>query len=318
MSLARRLKIQHNCTHPRDAPMPSVTHEALVELFKNRPTLAAEMLQEALGQPIPAFTEARVESSDLAEIVPSDRRADVIVVLLVGEKQQRAMAIVVEVQLGPDPDKPYVWPVYVAQTRARHRCPTRLLTVTTDATMARWCAQPIDTGHPGWILTPLVLGPKGVPVITDAEQAKAAPEAVVLSAMAHGQEEVGEAIGLAFLAAATGLDEERRALYTDVVLSSLNEAARRMLEAMMKAGYEYQSEFARSYVAKGREEGLREGTLKAKAQAVLAVFEARGMEVPDDVRERILASTDMAELDRWLRRAVVISNARELLATTGS
>ncbi|XXY47535.1 hypothetical protein WME91_46780 [Sorangium sp. So ce269] len=52
--------------------MPSITHEALVDLFKNRPTLAAEMLHGALGQPMPSFTEARVESSDLTEIVPSN------------------------------------------------------------------------------------------------------------------------------------------------------------------------------------------------------------------------------------------------------
>ncbi|WP_437675375.1 hypothetical protein [Sorangium sp. So ce131] len=302
--------------------MPSVTHEALVELFKNRPTLAAELLQDALGQPVPAFTEACVESSDLAEIIPADRRADVIVDLLVDEQQRPAMAIVVEVQLGPDPDKPYVWPVYVTQTRARHRCPTRLLVVTIDTWMARWCSQPIDTGHPGLTLTPLVLGPAGVPVITDAEQAKAAPELVVLSAMAHGQEEVGEAIGVAFLAAAAGLDQERRALYTDVVLSSLNEAARRTLEAMMKGGYEFQSEFARSYVAKGVEKGLeqgrQQGLLEAKAHDVLTFLEARGLEIPADVRERVLASTDLAELDRWIRRAAVVGDARELLATTGS
>ncbi|WP_437997976.1 hypothetical protein WMF26_46520 [Sorangium sp. So ce185] len=301
--------------------MPSVTHEVLVDLFKNRPRLAAEMLQDALGQPVPAFTEARVESSDLAEVVPSERRADAIVVLLASE-QRPAMAIVVEVQLGVDRDKPYVWPVYVAQTRARHRCPTRLLVVTIDAAMARWSARPIDTGHPGWVLTPLVLGPEGVPVVTDAEQAKAAPEVVVLSAMAHGEGEAGEAIGVAFLAAAAGLDEERRALYADVVLSSLNAAARRTLEAMMKSGYQYQSEFARSYVAQGkqegREEGVREGTLKTKAHDVLAVLDARGLEVPADVRERVLASTDIAELDRWIRRAAVVGDARELLASNGS
>ncbi|WP_437492043.1 hypothetical protein WME75_16925 [Sorangium sp. So ce1014] len=298
--------------------MPSVTHEALVELFKNRPTLAAEMLQDALGQPIPAFTEARVESSDLTEIVPSDRRADVIVVLLVGDQRRPAMAIVVEVQLGVDPDKPYVWPVYVVQTRARHRCPTRLLVVTIEAAMARWCSQPIDTGHPGLTLTPLVLGPEGVPVVTDAEQAKAAPEVAVLSAMAHGQSAAAEAIGVAFLAAAAGLDEERRALYGDLVLSSLNAAARRILEAMMKSGYEFQSEFARSYVAKGVEKGRQQGILEAKAHDVLAFLEARGLEVPVDVRERVLASTDIAELDRWIRRAAVVSDARALLATTGS
>ncbi|WP_437670783.1 hypothetical protein [Sorangium sp. So ce131] len=289
--------------------MPSVTHEALVELFKNRPTLAAEMLHDALGHPVPAFTEARVKSSDLAEIVPSDRRADLVVVL-VGEQQRPAMAIVVEVQLGTDPDKPYVWLVYLAQTRARHRCPTRLLVVTTDPEMVRWSSRPIDTGHPGLTLTPLVLGPGGVPVVTDPEQAKAAPEVVVLSAMAHGQSDAGEAIGVAFLAAAAGLDEERRAVYGDLVLSSLNAAARRTLEATMKAGYEFQSEFARSYVAKGE--------IKAKAQAVLAVLEARGLEVPAELRERVLASTDLAELDRWIRRAALVSDARELLATTGS
>ncbi|WP_441290245.1 hypothetical protein ACSRUE_06395 [Sorangium sp. KYC3313] len=294
--------------------MPSVTHEALVELFKNRPTLAAEMLHDALGHPVPTFTEARVESSDFTEIVPSDRRADVVVVLLVGEQQRPAMAIVVEVQLGVDPDKPYVWPVYVTQTRARHRCPTGLLVVTIDAAMARWSARPIDTGHPGWTLTPLVLGPHGVPVVTDAEQAKAAPEVAVLSAMAHGQSEAAEAIGEAFFAAAAGLDEERRAVYGDLVLSSLNAAARRRLEAMMKSGYQFQSEFARSYVAKGRQEGI----LEAKAHDVLAVLEARGLEVPVEVRAHVLASTDLDELDRWIRRAVIISDARDLLATTGS
>ncbi|WP_437326105.1 hypothetical protein [Sorangium sp. So ce381] len=294
--------------------MPSVTHEALVELFKNRPTLAAEMLNDALGHPVPTFTEARVESSDFTEIVPSDRRADVVVVLLVGEQQRPAMAIVVEVQLGVDPDKPYVWPVYVTQTRARRRCPTRLLVVTINAAMARWSARPIDTGHPGWTLTPLVLGPQRVPVVTDAEQAKAAPEVAVLSAMAHGQSEAAEAIGVAFFEAADELDEERRAVYGDLVLSSLNAAARRKLEAMMKSGYQFQSEFARSYVAKGRQEGI----LEAKAHDVLVFLEARGLEVPAEVRERVLASTDLDELDRWVRRAAVISDARELLATTGS
>ncbi|AUX27447.1 hypothetical protein SOCEGT47_080370 [Sorangium cellulosum] len=294
--------------------MPSMTHEALVELFKNRPTLAAEMLRDALGQPVPTFTEARVESSDLTEIIPSTRRADVIVVLLVGAQQRPAMAIVVEVQLGVDPDKPYVWPAYVILTRARHRCPTRLLVVTIDLEMVRWCARPIETGHPGWVLKPLVLGPEGVPVVTDVEQAKAAPEMAVLSAMAHGQGEAAEAIGVAFLTAAAGLDQERRALYADVVLSSLNAAARRMLEAMMKSGYEFQSEFARGYVAKG----IEQGTLKAKAHDVLAFLEARGLEVPAEVRERVLASTDVAELDRWIRRAAVVHHATELLAINGS
>ncbi|WP_437278158.1 hypothetical protein WME90_44205 [Sorangium sp. So ce375] len=136
--------------------------------------------------------------------------------------------------------------------------------------------------------------------------------------MAHGESEAAEAIGLAFLAAADELDEERRAVYGDLVLSSLNAAARRKLEAMMKSGYEFQSEFARSYVAKGVEKGREQGILEAKAHDVLAFLEARGLEVPVEVRERVLASTDLDELDRWIRRSAVITDARELLAATGS
>ena len=107
-------------------------------------------------------------------------------------------------------------------------------------------------------------------------------------------------------------------MYGDLVLSSLNGAARRTLEAMMKSGYEFQSDFARSYVAKGMEKGREQGLLEAKAHDVLAFLEARGLEVPAEVRERVLASTDLAELDRWIRRAASVSDARELLATTGS
>ncbi|WP_437646132.1 hypothetical protein [Sorangium sp. So ce362] len=87
---------------------------------------------------------------------------------------------------------------------------------------------------------------------------------------------------------------------------------------MMKSGYEFQSEFARSYVAKGVEKGRQEGSVETKAHDVLAVLEARGLEVPAEVRERVPASTDLAELDGLLRRAAVVSNASELLATTAS
>jgi hypothetical protein len=283
--------------------MSSLTHEILVDLFRNRPTMAPELLREVLDRPVPAFREARIESTDLTEIIPANRRADLLV-LLVDEQQRPVLGIVVEVQLSEDADKPYVWPVYITHSRARHRCPTWLLVVTITPKMARWCSREIDTGHPGWGLTPIVLGPTGIPVVTDVEAARARPEVCVLSAMAHGQGEQGEAIGEAFLEARGKLSDELRAFYADVVLSSLNEAARRRLEAMLKAGYEYQSEFARTYVAQGK--------VEAKAQDVIAVLDARELEVPPDVRERILGSADLAELDRWIRRAAVVSEASQL------
>jgi hypothetical protein len=87
-----------------------------------------------------------------------------------------------------------------------------------------------------------------------------APELAVLSAMAHGDEEVGKTIARTLMDAVAGLDDERASLYVDLAVSSLNEAARAALEELMQSGtYEYQSEFARKYFAQGRQEGRQEG-----------------------------------------------------------
>ena len=47
-------------------------------------------------------------------------RADVVVLLV---REQPVFALIVEVQLGVDPDKRLSWPLYVAAVRARYRCP---------------------------------------------------------------------------------------------------------------------------------------------------------------------------------------------------
>lgn len=44
--------------------MPSMAHEIFVDLFKNRPSLAAEILAEVLEVPLPPYTEARLASAD--------------------------------------------------------------------------------------------------------------------------------------------------------------------------------------------------------------------------------------------------------------
>jgi hypothetical protein len=61
--------------------MPSMAHEILVDLFKNRPSLAAEILVEVLGFSLPDYTEARIASADLTEIQPAEYRADIVVIL---------------------------------------------------------------------------------------------------------------------------------------------------------------------------------------------------------------------------------------------
>jgi hypothetical protein len=282
--------------------MPSINHEVLVDLFKNRPALAAEILAGVLGVSVPAYTEAHVASVDLTQIQPAEYRADAVVVLRDGKGPVRV--IIVEVQLAADSRKRLSWPVYVTVSRAFHDCPATLLVVAPDPVVAGWCAEPVETGTPGFVLRPPVLRYTAVPVVTDFEEAARSPELAVLSAMAHGDSEQAATIGATVLQAIRGLDDDRTRLYYDLVYNSINDAARSALETMMK-GYEYQSDFAKKYVAQGRAE--------ATARNLLTVLRMRGIVVPDAARERILAQKDPERLERWLEKAVVASSVAAIL-----
>jgi hypothetical protein len=290
----------------KTAIMPSMAHEILVDLFKNRPSLAAEILSEVRGVSLPAYTESRLTSTDLTEIQPAEYRADVVVLLL--DRDISVRVIIVEVQLAIDPRKRFTWPAYVAGARAIQGCPADLLVVAPDPMVARWCAEPIEIGVPGFVLHPPVLHRGAVPVVTDRAEAARRPELGVLSAMAHGETEQGATIAAALLPIILELDNNKARLYYDLVYNSLNEAARRALEAMMK-GYEYQSDFAKKYVAEGRAEGRAEEA----ARALLTVLRVRGLAVPDAVRERILAQRDPEKLERWLEKAVVAASATTVI-----
>ncbi|WP_437651054.1 hypothetical protein [Sorangium sp. So ce362] len=122
--------------------------------------------------------------------------------------------------------------------------------------------------------------------------------------MAHGETVQGATIAGAVLPALQGLDDERARFYYDLLYNSLNEAARRALEAMMK-GYEYQSDFAKKYVAQGR--------IEEAARALLTVLRARGIAVPDAARERIVAQKDPERLERWLEQAATAGTLTDVL-----
>jgi hypothetical protein len=287
--------------------MPSYLHEALAELFRHRPALAAELLAQPFKLDLPDYQQARLESVELSELTPTEYRADAVVTLTGAGAP--VLAVVVEVQLARDPDKRWSWPVYLATLRARLRCPVALLVVCASRRTGRWCAEAINLGHPGWTLTPLVLGPDQVPVITDTGQASRSPELAVLSAIAHGRHPELDQILRALLGALQNVDQEHATLYHDLVLAALPEAARHHLEALMTTGIrEYRSEFVRKFVHQGRAEGRAEG----EAQALLAVLAAREIEVPDDVRARITGCTDLEQLETWIRRAATADSVQDL------
>jgi hypothetical protein len=101
--------------------------------------------------------------------------------------------------------------------------------------------------------------------------------------------------------------------YVDLAISSLSEAARRALEELMKSGkYEYQTEFVRQWIAQGLERGRQQGRQEGEVDFLLEVLNARGLEVDDAVRQRIMACTDLPQLKLWLRKALTARSTQEL------
>lgn len=205
-------------------------------------------------------------------------------------------------QLASDERKRFVWPVYVTSLRARLEVPVCLLVITADDHTARWASRPIELGG-GSRFLPLVLGPAGVPEITRYEDAQRDPELAVLSAMAHGSSgDTAKAaqIALAAQLASLGLDEDRCRLYVDLVMASLSDAVRRELREMKPAKYEYQSDFAKQYIAVGR------------AEIVIRLLTRRFGELPEDALARISTATK-AELESIAERLLTATSLADAL-----
>jgi len=64
----------------------------------------------------------------------------------------------------------------------------------------------------------------------------------------------------------------------------------------------------------GREEGRDEGRAEAKAEAVLMLLDGRGVEVSQEVRERISACRDEEQLSVWLLRAARVDSVEALFS----
>jgi Domain of unknown function (DUF4351) len=120
----------------------------------------------------------------------------------------------------------------------------------------------------------------------------------VLSALAHGAGEQGAAIAEAVLPAVRQLGDERARFYGDLVLNSLNAAARRALEAMMK-GYVYQSDFAKKYLAQG------------ERVLLLRLLRGRFGELPATTLARV-ESAEVAMIERWGDRVLSAKTLAEV------
>jgi hypothetical protein len=266
------------------------------------------------------WPERQVHSSihlgpaEITDLHLAEYRADTV--LLLGDDSRRPeSAVVVEAQTEIDRDKEWTWPFYLSGLRVRLRCPTVLVVVTVDPDVERWARQEIDLGEGRCTLRPYVIGAGDVPVIIDEDVARAAPELAVLSVAAHAADPAGEAIVRAALNAARGLDRDRSIFYPDFVLTFLKKAAPALLEKLMAtANYEFQSDFARKYIAEGEARGEARGQARGIGEALLAVLAQRGFALGDADRRRILECRDLDQLQVWLGRVLTAKSLAEVFA----
>ncbi len=293
---------------PCSAPVPSPVHEALRDLFRDRPALAAELLRLASDTDIPSHDAVRLVDSSVPQNSPPSLVADDVVELM--RDGVPVLVVIVEIQLRKSRKKRRSWPVHVAAHARVSQCPAVLLVVTPDAHVAAWAAEPIHVG-PGTVTTPIVVGPERVPRIVSTDDARDHVELAVLSALAHCNEPDGWRVVRAAWNAIGELDVERSRCYRATIHGALNDAAKRALEDEMQksqAMKDLEDEFVNWVLAIGEKRGLAEG----EARSILTVLEERGIALSPAERERVLACFDRLQLESWLRRAATVRSATEL------
>jgi hypothetical protein len=307
-------------------PSPSLLHEGLLELIRDKPAFAASLLRDLLNVEVPKFDEARLAEATLNELVPVEYRADAVVLFVdFVDKDKPVFGTIFEVQLGRDDRKHYTWPLYAVAARARYRCSFVVTAVTPDPAVARWACQPIDLGD-GMMFRPRVMGPEVIPQVTDRDRALREPQLAVLSVVAHGGGDVETAVSIARAAvhAVLPLPDDQRLLYSVLIEKALCEAARKALDMEPQIEKFFTEAHRRSYdrgkaegqaegKAEGEAKGKAEGEAKGKAEALLVFLRGRGMAITDDQQRHIIACTDLATLDRWLVRLPSVASVEELL-----
>jgi hypothetical protein len=298
---------------------PSLMHEGVIALVRDKPAFAASLLRELLHVEVPRFDEARLTEAALNQLVPVEYHADAVVLFdIIYDQNKPVFGTIFEVQLERKERKRYTWPLYAAAARARYECPFVVIAVTPDPAVARWASQPIALGD-GMIFRPRVIGPEGIPQVTDRDQAVREPQLAVLSVVAHGGGEVEAAVSIARAAvsAVLSLPEEQRLLYSVLIESALSEAARKALAMEPQIVKFFSDAQRRSYdqgEAKGKAEGEAKGKAEGKAEALLMFLRRRGLAVTEEQQQQIATCTDLATLDRWLDRAFSVTSVAELLA----
>lgn len=290
----------------------SFKHQGLCKLLGERPEHVPTLLRTLLGITLLGDSKLVPAPETIRDPKLPEHAADVVLANPRATDGTLLEAFAFEVQLRPDSDKRWSWPIHVAGLRARLSCPTTLIVVATDERTARWAAQPIEMGRNDMVLRPLVIGPGQVPSVLELDEARVCPELATLAVVMHGHRPGSKRLGrIAIEAVLEGLENHGRRdiLLLELILSSLPASTLREIEDEMDLHTApLLSKWSKQRIAQGRAQGRQEGRRKA----LRLVLGARGLALSPAQRERVEQCTDSAQLDQWLRRAVIVEDVEQL------
>ncbi|MFH8800094.1 hypothetical protein ACH4F6_10935 [Streptomyces sp. NPDC017936] len=283
--------------------MVNSPHEAMHRIFQEYPGLFTGV-SKVLGLPVIQPTAVTVLPTDVTESQPVERRVDT----LLRFDGDAPLLLAVEAQNARDPKKPASWAYYLSYLYTKYKTPPLLLVVCQDRTTAEWAARTVRIGPERWAaltLRPLVAGPHNMPRITDPDEARADLALAALSAITHAKDSGVDGILKALSTALRDVPES--------VADPIVEFTARGLDSVRRA-----ADFWRNLVAVDlsfyKSSISEEIRAQRRAEDILLVLEARGLDVSDAVRERI-AGCDDPDLSReWLTRAITVDSAEGIFA----
>lgn len=313
----------------RGVAISTLFHEAPLDVLREHPEVLLELL--ALGHvqlDLSSRPTVTVLESTAIEVVPAHRHADFVAELRDETGGPLRAIVVLEVQRRADPDKPRAWIQMVASALGRHAARVVLVVLAFDEATARWARRPHDEG--ALLLRPVVLGPGDLPHLVSVADARAHLLLAVLIALARSAE--AAARGRRGLSPEAELDVLHAAeAVTELAdprlrqrLASLIEGAApadiraRILELLEERGMRsleiIREEGRTEGRAEGRTEGRAQGRAEGEARTLLKLLRLRGFAVDEATADRILTTTDLDTLDRWVERSLSARSLDEVLA----
>ena len=290
--------------------MPSLEHEAPLEVIRQQPEVVADLLRRLLPKlPLPDRVTSALGSADMSQVAPTQYVADTVVVLSDEQTRKPVLAVVIEPQGRDRKTKKVSWPVYLTTAIKANKVPRAILVVLCwDPREADRCRRVIRTGHPGFDLYPIVVDPRTFP-----RWEGAGPYLAILAGATRaidlgtpgGRDAVLAAI------AQTGASHADTAALSTIILGVADAAARRELEALM-ASPKFRSAFVDGLLQQGEEKGIEKGAVKSKIEDLVKVIRSHGLELTRSQRDLVTSCADLGQLDAWFDQALDAKTTDEI------